>query len=102
MCGHKSLCLFLLYMCVVATTFVNLLWRAMFGCLCQRPGASAVFLCVCVVSVRHIVHECKKKDHQSLCVSPVWLCDVKTSFVNMFGGAKCGCLCRRSNVSVRV
>ena len=68
-----------------------------------RDLVRVLCLCVCVVCVceAHCAWV-QKKDHQSLCVSLVWLCDVETSFVNMFGGAKCGCLCRRPNVSVHV
>ena len=58
-----------------------------------------LWLCVCVcVLVRPIVHACELKTI-GVCVCLLCVCVVGTTFVNLYSGAKCGCLCRRPSVS---
>ena len=49
-CELKTIgvCVCLLCVCVVGTTFVNLYSGAKCGCLCRRPSVSAVCVIVCV------------------------------------------------------
>ena len=45
---YGCLCVFVLFVCVLVTTFVSLYGGAKWGCLCHRSSVSAVCVSVCV------------------------------------------------------